>query len=236
MALEDLAPDSPTYAAVDVAERAAKRSLEITRGLLAYSRGESEGHVRVDLGDLLSEAGRILQHVLPANIRFKLSHDQSLWPIVGCVTQIQQVLMNLVVNARDAMPAGGTLTITAVNRAIDANGEPSRPNQVVLISISDTGIGMAPEIVSRVFDPFFTTKERGQGTGLGLSLTHGIIKSHGGWIEVRSAVGEGTTFDVFLPAVESAECERPTQESTRCPASSPLSTLFNHQETRRSEE
>jgi signal transduction histidine kinase len=236
MALEDLGPDSPTYAAVDVAERAAKRSLEITKGLLGFSRGESEAYVCVDLGELLREAGQVLQRVLPANIRFKLSHDEGLWPIMGNATQIQQVLMNLVVNARDAIPSGGTLTIAAANRTIDANRDSSRPQQVVLISVCDTGIGMDPETVSRIFDPFFTTKERGQGTGLGLSLVHGIVQNHGGWIEVRSAVGEGTAFDIFLPAVESAECERPPQESTVCAASSPLSAVFNNQETRHSEE
>ena len=236
MALEDLAPDSPTYVAVHVAERAARRSLEITKGLLSYSRGESEGHVRIDLGELLCEAGQVHQRVLPANIRFKLSHDESLWPIMGNATQIQQVLMNLMVNARDAMPAGGTLTIAAANRTIDANRDSPRPKQVVLISVSDTGIGMDSETVSRIFDPFFTTKERGQGTGLGLSLVHGIVENHGGWIEVRSALGSGTTFDIFLPAIESAACERPPQESTVCATSSPLSGSLNSQETRRSEE
>jgi hypothetical protein len=127
-----------------------------------------------------------------------------LWQVVGDATQIHQVLLNLFVNARDAMPDGGTLRLHAANLNIDASHASMlldpRPGPHVLLEVSDTGTGIPPEIVERIFDPFFTTKGVGKGTGLGLSTTHGIVKSHGGFIHVKTEPGKGTTFQVYLPA------------------------------------
>jgi CheY-like chemotaxis protein len=130
-----------------------------------------------------------------------------LWPVCGDATQIYQVLMNLCLNARDAMPSGGRLMITAENIGL-TDGHPDlqlgcRPGPYVLLRISDTGTGIAPELIDKIFDPFFTTKEVGKGTGLGLSTVMGIIRSHTGFVQVSSEIGRGSIFSVYLPAVPS---------------------------------
>jgi len=134
---------------------------------------------------------------------------RDLWTISGDPTQLHQVLMNLCVNARDAMPQGGVLTISGRNIVLDEEyarrNLDARPGRYIVISVSDTGVGMSESVLERIFDPFFTTKEPGKGTGLGLSTTFGIVKSHGGFIKVYSEPGKGSTFNVYLPANESAD-------------------------------
>jgi two-component system, cell cycle sensor histidine kinase and response regulator CckA len=163
---------------------------------------------------LLVEIQKIIQQAFPKNIELSLTfragdgHDrpEDLWLITADATMLHQVFMNLCVNARDAMPDGGTLRIVAENLAIDENYArmhlAAQSGAYVLVTIADTGTGILPEIIDRIFDPFFTTKDIGKGTGLGLSTVIGIVKSHHGWIDVDSEIGSGTRFRVYLPATD----------------------------------
>jgi CheY-like chemotaxis protein len=136
-----------------------------------------------------------------------------LWPVLGDPTQLHQVLLNLGVNARDAMPSGGALLVTARNVTVDAQYAVTKgvvtPGRYVVVTLSDTGTGMTPAVMRKIFDPFFSTKAKDEGTGLGLSTTHAIVRSHGGYIDVRSTPGAGSTFEIFLP-VDAAASGRST--------------------------
>jgi CheY-like chemotaxis protein len=142
---------------------------------------------------------RMARETFPKSIRVQADVATGLWQVVGQATPLQQVLMNLCVNARDAMPAGGALTLRAWNETA-RGGEDGRPAPHVVLEVADTGTGIPPDILERIFDPFFTTKPVGVGTGLGLSTTAAIVKSHGGFIDVDTARERGTAFRVFLPA------------------------------------
>ncbi len=146
---------------------------------------------------------------------------RNLWTICGDATQLHQVLMNLCINARDAMPAGGILEISAKNLWIDENyvrmNIDAKVGPYVVISVSDTGTGIKSEVIERIFEPFFTTKEVGKGTGLGLSTVVGIIKSHGGFVKVLSEVGKGTEFKVYLPVTQTVALENPYDEGHKLP-------------------
>jgi hypothetical protein len=166
---------------------------------------------------LLNEMLGIIKETFPKNIRTSSNIAKDLKAVHGNSTELHQVLLNLCVNARDAMPKGGTLTLTAENIEIDelyARMHPElRPGAFVLISVSDTGVGIPVDVRHKIFDPFFTTKEMGKGTGLGLSIVLGIVKSHGGFVNVYSEVGNGASFKVYLPAVESLDSM--SEEKTR---------------------
>ena len=153
---------------------------------------------------LLQEVRRLIEETFPREITLRHHIPADLWPIVSDPTQLHQVLLNLCVNARDAMPAGGILTIGARNAEL-AEGDPllpphSVPGRYVELSVADSGQGIPADIRQRIFDPFFTTKELGKGTGLGLSTVMGIVRSHGGWVGVESEPGHGALFRVYLPA------------------------------------
>jgi two-component system, cell cycle sensor histidine kinase and response regulator CckA len=173
---------------------------------------------------LLLETQKIAKQTFPKSIAIRVNIPQDLWLISGDATQIHQVLMNLCVNARDAMPNGGVLTLAASNFWLKES-DPQKPldapaGAYIAISVTDTGMGMSPEIVARIFDPFFTTKEVGKGTGLGLSTSIGILKSHKGFINVSSNLGKGTEFKVVLPAIDTTTMEavqEPTQEIESTP-------------------
>jgi hypothetical protein len=153
---------------------------------------------------VIGEVGRIIREAFPKAITFKTEEQKNLWPIMGDATQLHQVLLNLAVNARDAMPNRGTLTIKAENIMLDEAGANLRPGLKqgphVLLTVSDTGVGIPPQIADKIFDPFFTTKEIDKGTGLGLSTVMGIMKSHKGHIEFQSKVEQGTQFRIYFPA------------------------------------
>ena len=150
----------------------------------------------------------LLRRLIGEDIQFVTTVERELWLVNADETQLGQVIMNLAVNARDAMPGGGSLTIGLANMTLDQSYARSQfgvlPGKYVLLSVCDTGCGMTEEIRARMFEPFFTTKEQGKGTGLGLSTVYGIVKEHGGHISVDSAIGKGTTIEVYLPAVEGA--------------------------------
>jgi CheY-like chemotaxis protein len=163
----------------------------------------------------------IIRLTFPKSISIQFSMPKSLWLLSGDPTQLHQVLLNLCVNARDAMPDEGILQITAENALLDAGSagvaHSAKPGPYVVIKVIDTGAGIPPEVRERIFDPFFTTKEPGKGTGLGLSTTLGIVRSHGGFINVASEPGKGSTFEVWLPADASEHPSDAQNEETQLP-------------------
>ena len=186
----------------------ALRGAEIVKQVLLFSRSTEGEWESVLSAQLLEEVLTLIRETFPKSIVIEQYISPNLWPVYGDATQLHQVLMNLCVNARDAMPDGGKLVISAENLGLDEQYS-SYTNldleigNYILITVTDTGIGIAKNIIDRIFDPFFTTKEPGQGTGLGLSTAIGIIKNHGGVIEVKSDPGSGTQFKIYLPASES---------------------------------
>ena len=171
------------------------------------------------VGSVLRELERMMQETFPKNISRCVQSPPRLWPVEADRTQLHQVLLNLAVNARDAMPRGGTLTATAGNVQVDeafAQGHiGAKPGPHVAVRLTDTGTGIPPEHLDKIFDPFFTTKPAGQGTGLGLATVLGITRSHGGFVTVETQTGSGTTFTVFLPAAPSPELAVASAEQRR---------------------
>ena len=172
--------------------------------ILAFARGVGGGVVVVDLKQLLAEVGRLVRGTFLRAVRIQINIAESLYSVLGNATQLHQVLLNLCVNARDAMPRGGVLSLEASNITLDGKVTRLQPEPAsgpyVMVTVSDTGQGISPELMDKIFEPFFTTKAPGKGTGLGLSTVLGIVKSHGGFLDVASEVGKGTTFQVYLPA------------------------------------
>jgi CheY-like chemotaxis protein len=182
----------------------ARRGADLVRQVLFFARGTEVQRSVVELAQLASELFRVLEDTLPKTISLKFKPGRDLWKVSGDATQLHQVLLNLCVNGRDAMPGGGELEVSIQNVVLDETyasmNVDARPGSYVVVEVMDTGTGMAPDIQERIFDPFFTTKDFGKGTGLGLSTTLTIVKSHGGFINVYSELGRGTKFKVYLPA------------------------------------
>lgn len=197
-------PGDPSFADIMQIKQNANRAANLVRQLLAFSRQQTLQPRVLDLTDVLSELSHLLRRLIGANIDLRMSHGSDLGLIKADQGQIEQVLINLVVNARDAMPIGGKLTICTDNIITKTektiNSEEILPiGEWVTVSVEDTGTGIDPEIVSRIFEPFFSTKEVGAGTGLGLATVHGIVHQTGGFISVSSTVGTGTIFTIYLP-------------------------------------
>ncbi len=198
-----IGPDNDYFKYVDTIERSAIRAADLTSKLLAFTRGEKANQRSLNVNKLILETLEIIRHTIDKSIRIETSLDPALPTITGDAGQIQQVVMNLCVNARDAMNDGGRLSIvteTAVFRKIDplvADG--ASPGDYVKLVVSDSGAGMDKDVIPRIFDPFFTTKDIGQGSGLGLSVVYGIVKGHDGFITVNSHPGHGSKFNVFFP-------------------------------------
>lgn len=193
-----------------------KRGAGLVKQVLSFARGFEGDRVTLQLRHLISEIVHLIQETFPKSIEVITDIFANLWTIFGDATQLHQVLMNLVVNARDAMPNGGTLSIQAENIIIDEHYAQMNVEATVgcyvAITVTDTGFGIPPDIIERIFEPFFTTKEVGKGTGLGLATAIGIVKNHGGFVNVYSEVGKGTKFIVYLPATEGIEIQ-PMQDS-----------------------
>lgn len=207
MAIELLKMDDedPTRAGIlSTIEISAKRGADMVRQVLSFARGVEGRQLEVQVAHLLKEIQKISNETFLKNIQVKVGLDPEIWVVEGDPTQLHQVMLNLSVNARDAMPDGGTLTLSARNVMLDEQYSimnlESSPGPHVVIEIEDTGTGMSPEVIDRIFEPFYTTKELGKGTGLGLSTTLAIIKSHGGFVRVSSELGKGTKFRIYLPA------------------------------------
>ena len=198
-------------------ETSTRRGADMVRQVLLFARGRPEEFERLDLGALAREVEKLGQDTFPRHITVKAHVAADLWPVRGNATQLHQVLLNLCVNARDAMPAGGSLSVAVDNVELtetEARGIPEgRPGAFVVILVSDTGTGIPPDVLARIFEPFFTTKPAGSGTGLGLSTTARIIKTHGGFLAVQSRLGEGTTFEIYLPRSGDAEMEAAAGET-----------------------
>lgn len=196
--LRDKLADPMDRAILEQMEAGAKRGAAIVRQLLTFSRDLPQTRLSVDLAKQIEEMMDIMRGTFPREIKLVSRLPDGLWPVTADPIQLHQVLMNLCINARDAMPAGGTLVVAAVNHQPEE--AVAKGARMVGITVSDTGQGIKTENLNRIFDPFFTTKGVGKGTGLGLSTVHGIVKSHGGYVTVCSELNCGTTFQVILPA------------------------------------
>src|SRR6185437_10442984 len=184
---------------------ASGRAAKLTRQLLAFGRKHTIRLESLNLSDVIGNLSKMLNRIIGEDIRLRCSYE-GLSFVRADAGMIEQVILNLIVNARDAMPNGGQLLVSTKMVSIDElyaqlHSE-ARVGQFVRLSVADTGIGIPAENLARIFEPFFTTKEVGKGTGLGLATVFGIVKQHQGWVNVSSRVGEGTTFDIFLPATE----------------------------------
>ncbi|MFN6482836.1 MULTISPECIES: response regulator [unclassified Nostoc] len=205
--------DERTRHLLEILEINARRGADLVKQVLSFARGVEGKRITLQLRHIIVELAKILKETFPKSIEISTNVPQDLWMVSGDSTQLHQVLMNLCVNARDAMSNGGSLSISAENLLIDENSArinlDAKVGFYTVITVSDTGIGIPGEILDRIFEPFFTTKDVGKGTGLGLSTVLGIIKSHGGFVNVYSERGSGTSFQVYLPAVEGMETINP---------------------------
>lgn len=199
----NLSPDSPLLSHLKQIELAAERSRDITRQLLAFSRKQIISPRRQDLNQLVEGSAKALARLIGEDVSLKFKPAEDLWPVKVDSSQMDQILMNLAVNARDAMPDGGTLLIESQNVVIDQDycrrHAYCRPGNFVMLAVSDVGVGMDHQTLSHIFEPFFTTKPVGRGTGLGLATVYGIVKQNDGFINVYSEPGKGTTFRIYLP-------------------------------------
>ncbi len=187
----------------------AQRGADLIKQLLSFAGGIRGERSPVLMDQLVAETHGLLEHTLSPSIQIDIRVDAACPPVLGDATELSQILMNLSINARDAMPDGGTLTIEAAFLLLDGTAEQlhpdAQPGPYVVLKVSDTGSGMTADVLDRIFDPFFTTKEVGKGTGLGLATVQGIVKSHGGFVNVYSEHGHGSTFSVYLPAAVTTE-------------------------------
>jgi two-component system, cell cycle sensor histidine kinase and response regulator CckA len=196
-------PTDPSFQDIMQIKQNATRAATLVRQLLAFSRRQTLRPQVLDLGDALSDLTMLLRRLIGEKVKLDLVHGRDLWPVKVDVSQFEQVIVNLAVNARDAMPDGGKLSVRTANVATEESARLSYKGMpaadYVRIDVADTGSGIAPDIVDKIFEPFFSTKEVGKGTGLGLSTVYGIVKQTGGFVYVDSEAGKGTAFHIFLP-------------------------------------
>ena len=215
-------PDDRLYSSAQEIKKAAESGAGLARQLLAFGRKQVVEPKPLDMNAVIGDEERMLRRLIGEDIELTADLDPRLGRVFADEHQIYQVIMNLVLNARDAMPDGGKLTIVTANVDVGENGitgsPDAAPGRYVLLTVADTGIGMDEQTAKKVFEPFFTTKEPGKGTGLGLSTVYGIVRQSGGWIQVRSELGHGASFDVYLPqtdAVAAPERDVATSTETR---------------------
>jgi two-component system cell cycle sensor histidine kinase/response regulator CckA len=200
--------DGPLREEIEEIKIAGERAAALTRQLLAFSRKQIVQPEILDLNELLTDIEKMVVRLIGEDVEIRMIPESALWRIEIDPGQMEQVIINLAVNARDAMPTGGKLTIETANMDLDENYfaehgiVEERPGPYVMMAVSDTGSGMDKEVQEHIFDPFYTTKEKGKGTGLGLSTIYGIVKQNNGFIWVYSEPGQGSTFEVYLPKVK----------------------------------
>jgi nitrogen-specific signal transduction histidine kinase/ActR/RegA family two-component response regulator len=209
--LKETASDDQAKRMLETIEVSSKRGADIVRQVLSFARGSDGERAEIKLGTLLKEIATITRETFPKNIQIDYSVPDDIWTVLGDPTQLHQLLLNLCVNSRDAMPRGGTITISVENFVVDETYAGLHPEakigSYVSISVTDTGTGIPPPVLSKIFEPFFTTKTLGSGTGLGLSTVMAIVKNNNGFINVYSEVGRGTTIRSFFPAVHGLPLE-----------------------------
>lgn len=221
-------PGDPSFSDLMSIKNSANRAAGLTRQLLAFSRRQTLRPQILEIPTHIDDLTVLLKRLIGEQITLEVDHGQGIWPVKADLVQLEQVVVNLVVNARDAMPNGGKIVLRTRNvteaeaAGLSFTGMP--PGDYVLIEVEDTGTGMPPEILDKIFEPFFSTKELGKGTGLGLSTVYGIIKQTGGFIYPRSVVGKGTAFKIFLPRHMPAE-----GEAVAKPVAAPVKDLTGHE-------
>jgi hypothetical protein len=219
--MDGLPEGSPLRADAAEIANAAERATRLTNQLLVFSRREVVRARVLDLSGVLGEIGSLLDRTLGEDVELQMSAADGLWHVEADPSQLEQVLVNLAVNARDAMPGGGALRIELANATFDDAEARAHaglaPGRYVRLTVRDTGRGMSPEVLDRAMEPFYTTKPKGQGTGLGLATVYGIVTHAGGNLEISSVPGEGTSVDVFLPATDADALEHPPSEDGEAP-------------------
>ena len=219
LALSDLPLDHPAADSLGEVKKAADRAASLTRQLLAFSRRQVLRPSVINLNDVVRGSEAMLRHVIGEQVEIRTNLAGDLASVLADSTQIEQVILNLALNARDAMPSGGILTLETGNVDLDdayaVEHDHMQPGHYAVVKVSDSGTGIPADIRGQIFEPFFTTKGPGKGTGLGLSTVYGIVKQSGGWIWVYSEVGQGTTFKIYFPRVTSESPEGPRQERSK---------------------
>ena len=209
-------PDEQSQKLIGLLESTVQRGADLVKQVLAFSRGVEGARTLLSVPQLVSEIEKIIKDTFPRSIQIHAKIPKDAWLITGDATQLYQVLMNLCVNARDAMPNGGRLQIEVENVTVDEHYArmhvDASPGPYVAINVIDNGEGIPPHIIDKIFEPFFTTKETGKGTGLGLSTVMGIVKSHGGFVNVYSEESKGAKFRIYLPATKAAETQQANAE------------------------
>lgn len=214
--LRDYVSDVHALKTLSLIETQCKRASDLLRNILGFAKAMPGHKIYMNLKHVLREVAAIVERTFPKNITLKTNIPTNLWTVYADPTQLHQVFLNLVINARDAMPNGGTLEIIAKNIAVDEsivnNFPQAKTGNYVVVSVTDTGVGIPEEIIDKIFEPFFTTKTHEAGTGLGLSTSRGIVEEHGGFITVKSQVGKGSVFEVWLPARPEKEEFKPVEK------------------------
>lgn len=205
-AMEDIGKEDPAYPRLNEIMRSVAHASRLTRQLLLFSRGQPVERAPLSINAVIENLLVMVTRLLCADITVAAELSPDLWTVLADEGNIEQMIMNLAVNARDAMPEGGHIVIKTENVVLDEGSRPpapeARPGRFISLTVSDTGVGMEQEVIQRIFEPFFTTKGAGKGTGLGLSVIYGVVKQLGGWITVESAPNKGAAFRIYLPAIE----------------------------------
>jgi PAS domain S-box-containing protein len=213
--------DAESRQLLDTIVSCARRAADMVKQILTFSRGVEGKRMHIQLPHLINELNKLALNTFPKTIQIDTNVPKDIWTVVGNRTQLYQVLLNLSINARDAMPHGGKLTISAENAELDeqyaAMNPEAKPGLYIILTVADTGMGMTEEVKSHLFEPFFTTKKLGEGTGLGLFTALRIVRSHGGFMRVNSKPRQGSTFKVYLPAETAAAAETVRANHVRLP-------------------